>query len=110
MGKWLINPPVAFLIVLSMAGALSALFSRLAFRIKKKTQGSGESYACGEENYDHLAQPDYSNFFPYAFFFMLAHVATLIISTVPLETIETFFMAALYLVGAVIGLMVLFRR
>ncbi|MDD5596062.1 MAG: hypothetical protein PHY94_07475 [Candidatus Omnitrophica bacterium] len=110
MGKWLIQPPVVFLLILAVAWGFSAFFSRLAFRVKKKGEGSEQPYACGEGNYDNLAQPDYSNFFPYAFFFTLAHVATLIITTVPPVTMKTFVMAALYLSGVVIGLMVLFRR
>jgi NADH-quinone oxidoreductase subunit A len=57
-----------------------------------------------------MAQPDYSNFFPYAFFFTLAHVATLIITTVPTETKSTFVMAGIYIIGASLGLYILFRR
>jgi len=110
MDKWLIQPPVVFILILVVACIFSACFSRLAFRVKKKADGSEKPYACGEGNYDNQAQPDYSNFFPYAFFFTLAHVATLIIATVPPVTAKTFVMAALYLTGVAVGLIVLFRR
>jgi len=57
-----------------------------------------------------MAQPDYSTFFPFAFFFTLAHVATLIMTTVPVESLMTFILASIYIIGAVWGLYILFRR
>ena len=110
MQDWLSTPPVAFMIIFLAAWLFSRLVSRLAFRVKKESEGSREAYACGEENYDSTAQPDYSNFFPFAFFFTLAHVATLIMTTVPFETLQTFVLAAIYIGGAVLGLYILFRR
>lgn len=110
MEKWLIAPPIAFIIILMITWAVSYLFSKLSFRPAKRAPGEGESYACGEAGYDHMAQPDYSDFFPFAFFFTLAHVATLIMTTVPTENLQTFIMAAIYIIGATVGLYILFRR
>lgn len=110
MDNILLSPPVAFLILLVFFWALSAMLSRLAFRGKKQVHGTGESYACGEDLPDHLAQPDYSQFFPYAFFFTIAHVATLIVTTVPMETLRALVMAVIYIFAVVIGLYVLLRR
>ncbi|MFA4888607.1 MAG: NADH-quinone oxidoreductase subunit A [Candidatus Omnitrophota bacterium] len=109
MGQWLLVPPIAFIIVLLASFLLEYLFSRLSFRPKAHSDGEGKPYACGEENYDHMAQPDYSTFFPFAFFFTIAHVSTLIMTTVPVETIQTFVLAFMYLAGAVIGLYILLR-
>jgi len=83
MDKLLVSPPVVFIIILFASLFLSYLFSRLSFKPKKTAADAGKSYACGEENYNHTAHPDYSIFFPFAFFFTLAHVATLLITTVP---------------------------
>jgi len=110
MAKWLLAPPVTFVIILFMSWVLSRIFSKLSFKPKEHTQGERESYACGEENYNNLAQPDYSTFFPFAFFFTLAHVATLIMSTVPMVSIRLFLMAAIYIIGASLGLYILFRK
>ena len=110
MDKILVSPPVAFIIVLMGCLLLSYLFSKLAIRKKMVAGGGGESYACGEVNYDNLAQPDYSFFFPFAFFFTIAHVATLIMTTIPVETRQTFLLAVMYIAGAVIGLYILMRR
>ena len=110
MGKWLLMPPVAFIVVLLAGWLLLCLFSKLSFKPGKHSVGEGTSYACGEESYNNMAQPDYSSFFPFAFFFTLAHVATLIMTTVPAETIQTFVMAAIYVGGAATGLYILFRK
>jgi hypothetical protein len=86
MSKWLLIPPAAFLIILGAVTLFSYLLSKLSFKQNKFVSGSKESYACGEDNYNNAAQPDYSTFFPFAFFFTLAHVATLIMATANLET------------------------
>jgi NADH:ubiquinone oxidoreductase subunit 3 (subunit A) len=109
MNKWLLSPPVAFLIILAVSFLLSYLFSKLSFRPKEHTEGEGKSYACGEDTFDNTAQPDYSNFFPFAFFFTIAHVATLIMTAVHMETITVFTLAVLYITGVVIGLYILMR-
>ncbi len=109
MERWLLTPPIAFIIILFATIILSRLFAKLSFKPNKHSVGEGQSYACGEENYNNMAQPDYSVFFPFAFFFTLAHVATLIMTTVPAESIETFVMAAIYVIGAALSLYILFR-
>jgi NADH-quinone oxidoreductase subunit A len=110
MNKWLLSPPVAFIIVLGVCFLVSYLFSKLSFHSKSRTEGEGKSYACGENNYDNTAQPDYSTFFPFAFFFTIAHVSTLIMTTAPVESSRTFVLVFLYITGAVTGLYVLLRN
>lgn len=109
MEKWLLAPPITFIIVFLAAWLVMRLFSRLAYRSKREPNGSRESYACGEKNYDNTVHPDYSNFFPFAFFFTLAHVATLIMTTVPVAALATLLMAGIYILGAILGLYILFR-
>jgi NADH:ubiquinone oxidoreductase subunit 3 (subunit A) len=110
MVQGLLLPPIAFIVVFCVAWLLMRLLSRLALRSKSTPAGQGESYACGEKDYNHLAQPDYSTFFPFAFFFTLAHVATLIMTTVPVGDIGTMILAILYITSAAVGLYILFRR
>jgi NADH:ubiquinone oxidoreductase subunit 3 (subunit A) len=110
MEKTLFSPASAFVIVLIAAFVVSWLVSRLSLRPGKHTKNEGTSYACGEENYNDAAQPDYSIFFPFAFFFTIAHVATMIMTTVPAQRLEVFGLAVLYITGAVIGLYVLMRN
>ena len=103
-------PPVALAIVLLTTLAFSWLFSRLAMRPKSHVRDEGEPYACGEEQYNNAARPDYSIFFPFAFFFTIAHVATLIITTVPAASPRVLALAALFISGSVTGLYVLMRK
>ena len=106
----LLSPPMAFIIVLTAIAVLSHLLSRLAFKHKGPVGDMDKSYACGEDMPPAFIQPDYSDFFPFAFFFTILHVVALIIATVPKGTVENLYIAAIYIIGAVVGLMILFRR
>ena len=108
--RWLFWPPVTFAVIFLVIIIIFGLFSRLAFRNKNKDAGSKESYACGEDTYDNLVHPDYSTFFPYAFFFTLAHVATLMVAVIPVIALGSFILALLYLLAVVVGFNILFRR
>lgn len=110
MNKIILFPAVAVLIILVVVQVLSYLFSKLAYRSGEASAESRKPYACGEDRYDHMAQPDYSSFFPFAFFFTIAHVATLILTTVPVETTKVIVMVSLYISSVAIGLYTLFRR
>jgi NADH:ubiquinone oxidoreductase subunit 3 (subunit A) len=107
----LLSPPVAFAVLFAAIVAFSSLSRRMAFRRKGEgSAGSGAEYACGEDFKGYMAQPDYSQFFPFAFFFTILHVVALVIATVPAVDARTFAIAAVYCAGAVIGLSVLQRR
>jgi NADH:ubiquinone oxidoreductase subunit 3 (subunit A) len=109
MDKWLLSPLAAFVVILFTLWLLTSLLSRLAFRSAKKEEANAESYACGEKNYDHTVAPDYSTFFSFAFFFTLAHVATLIMTFFPVETLGNLALPALYIIGVMLGLYILLR-
>jgi len=109
MAKWFMSPPVVFIVMLAVVLLLERFLARLSFRTQKPKPGSGESYACGESNYNSQAQPDYSQFFPFAFFFTLAHVATLIITTVFWLDAGSLVMAGVYIAGGITGLYILLR-
>lgn len=108
--KLLLTPPAAFIVVLVVTILASSLLSGLSFKSKKGQDASTESYSCGEEGLNPLIQPDYSQFFPFAFFFTILHVTALIVATVPLETMGSISIAVVYLAGAMTALFILFRR
>ena len=110
MEKFLYTPPVAFIITFVFFTVMAMVLSRLAYRGKEESAGARKSYACGEDIPDHMAQPNYSQFFPFAFFFTLAHVATLMMTIVPIQTYETFFVAMIYVLSVIVGLTVVFKR
>ena len=106
----LLSPPVVFIVILGLVLSLSFLLSNLAFKPERKVKGLTKSYACGEDIADSMIQPDYSQFFPFAFYFTILHVVALMIASVPAATIETILIAVIYIIGAIIGLLVLYRR
>jgi len=105
----LLVPPIAFFILLAAAGLLYWGLGRLA--PKKRAQGEGlEPYACGEDIPSHMIQPDYGQFLPFAFFFTILHVAALMVTTAAGVTAAAFAIAMVYVLGAMVGLVVLYRK
>jgi NADH-quinone oxidoreductase subunit A len=108
--RLLLSPPAAFLIMLGAVSAFAWALSGLSHKAAGHGEGEGKSYACGEDVPTNLMQPDYTQFFPFAFFFTILHVVTLIIATVPIETPESFSIAVIYIAGAIAGMSILFRK
>ncbi|MFA5113873.1 MAG: hypothetical protein WC529_06240 [Candidatus Margulisiibacteriota bacterium] len=106
----LLSPPLAFLVLLLAALGLYWLLSPLAFKVKQAPSGLTKAYTGGEEVKTHRVRPDYSQFFPFAFFFTILHVVTLVVATVPLAAPGSVAIAVIYLGGAAFGLLLLFRR
>ncbi len=105
-----LTPPVAFLLVLLFLFIFSIAFSRWAFRSGNQKERASKAYSCGENFEEHLIQPDYSQFFPYAFFFTILHVVAMVVATVPMENVKVFVIAIIYISVAVLGLTNLLRR
>lgn len=106
----ILTPPVVFIIVLIVALYVSRLLSKLAFQPKNHPKSQTKPYSCGEDIPDQMIEIDYSQFFPFAFYFTILHVLALMIALVPTGTIETLVIAVFYILGAIIGLLVLYRR
>ena len=103
-------PGIAFFIVLAAVGILYLAMRQLSpGRRGAKARGLGP-YACGEELPTHMIQPDYAQFYPFAFFFTILHVVALIACTIPAPSLTTGIIAALYVVGAMVGLIILYRK
>ena len=77
MATILLTPPVVFLIYLALSTLLSLFSKRLAAR-GADAPGKTKSYACGEDMLVNRAQPDYSQFFQFAFFFTIMRAATVL--------------------------------
>ena len=109
-GQYLLTPPLAFIIVLAATVLISGFLSKLSFKAKKGDDASTTSYSFGEEGLTPFIQPDYAQFFPFAFFFTILHVTALMITTVPVETLGSLSIAVIYLAGAMTALFILFRK
>jgi NADH-quinone oxidoreductase subunit A len=107
--SWLLSPPAAFLIILAAGVCFFGVLSGLAMR-KGRIGAGAKPYACGEETPDQKVQPDYSQFFPFAFFFTILHVIALMTTTMQVGTLATLCIALIYVLGGFVGLSVLYRR
>ena len=111
MNHWLLWPPVAFLLILDMALILLRSLSIFSFPAKGGAMGGKrKAYACGEDMKENRVQPNYSQFFPFAFFFTIMHVLALVVATVPVRDWSAVQIAVGYLLCSSIGLFILFRR
>ncbi len=108
MPYWLLYPPIAFLIVWGAMTLLELACRRIAAPCSPETEGKTKSYACGETPETSRIQPDYSQFFPFAFFFTIMHVVALVVATVPRGKVTA--IVLLYFLSAVCGLFILFRE
>lgn len=106
----LLIPPVALTLLVVLVWLLSAAASPLAFKRKSPRGALDKPYAGGENLEKHRVQPDYAQFFPFAFFFTILHVVTLIVATSPAKIVGSGAFAVLYVLGALLALYILFRR
>ena len=106
MKSILLTPPIVFDIFL-LISYIILKFSKLTAAKGEVLPGKEKAYACGENTIDQKIQPDYSQFFPFAFFFTIMHVTSLVISTVPADALVV---PLIYLNAAVVSILILFRR
>ena len=106
----LLWPPISFLLILVIGWGLMRTLGGLSAPASQSTGGKRKAYACGEEMKENRVQPNYSQFFPFAFFFTIMHVLALVVATVPVNNWPAVQIAAGYLICLSIGLFILFRR
>lgn len=106
---WL-APPIVFLILLGAVIIISAMLKKLEFAPKNPAKSFNKAYSSGEDMPSHMIQPDYSQFFPFAFYFTILHVVALMATTVPIGNLGTYIIAFVYIAGAAVGLFVLYRK
>ena len=106
MQNFLLLPPIAFTIFVLLGFGLSKLMGRYAAG-GVESERKLEAYACGQRQVDHHVSPDYSQFFPYAFFFTIMHVLVLMVATAPRDVL---LLPLLYVACGVLALRIIFRR
>ncbi len=106
-----IIPPVAFIIILVVVWIEYRSLSLFTLGAKwSESPGKRKPYACGEDAYEHRVQPDYRQFFVFAFFFTIMHVVALMTATLPPASGTTSLIACFYLLSAAVGLFILYRK
>ena len=106
MESFFMSPPVAFLVLLVLSFGVSLISKRLSARGQDSALKM-QPYACGESMEENQGQPDYTQFFQFAFFFTIMHVVVLVVATDPAGISLT---SGLYLTVTVLVLFMLFRR
>jgi len=99
-------PPLVFILLLAVISGLSWLAKGLSAH-GVQTAGKGEPYACGQDVPTGRIQPNYGDFFPFAFFFTIIHVTALVLGTVPATAI---WLALPFLAITALAIIILFRR
>ncbi len=111
MDPWLLTTPIVFIALLVAVAIIYRLLGALSLP-SSPSAGSGKTaaYACGEDVKDHRSQPEYAQFFPFAFFFTIIHVFALVVATVLPGSFSAMAMAVMYAIAAAVGLFILFRE
>jgi NADH-quinone oxidoreductase subunit A len=111
MIPWVLLPPIAFGLMLFVVLLLSSFMKKLSFR-GSQGPGADKAYSCGEDMAENSYRPEYEQFFPFAFFFTIMHVAVLVLATVPSASSVGgwSFIAALYVLASLAGVGVVMRK
>ena len=104
------SPLLAFVLIFIATGLFYLWSSTLSFQRKTTPAGLEKAYTGGEELEKHRIQPDYSQFFPFAFFFTILHVVALMLATAVIESMGSFIIALIYILGALLGMGLLLRK
>ena len=103
MSTALLSPPVVIGAFIGLAYVLHRLGGRLAAR-GHDAPGKHQPYACGEELPPPKAQLAYHAFFRLALMFGILHLAAIVLSTLPFETVSHR-LAVAYLVAIAISVL-----
>ncbi|MDD5021252.1 MAG: NADH-quinone oxidoreductase subunit A [Endomicrobiaceae bacterium] len=105
-----ITPPIIVIFVSILALIVFLLFSKLSCKSSNNPKGKFKTYACGEEPTEERTKPNYTRFFPFAFFFTIMHVVVLLIATVPLNIKSSMLFVLLFIAISFISIPILFRE
>ncbi len=100
------SPPVVFFLTVAVITIFSLILSRLSAKAVTP-EHSLESYACGQKGFAEYVNPDYTQFFTFAFIFTVMHVLTMVAATAPREISA---MPILYLLAGVYIIVIVLRR
>jgi len=106
MEKLIFAPPIVFTIFLGIFMLFSSRISKYSYNSAGKERKS-DAYACGQQNVRNYVNPDYSQFFPYAFFYTIMHVLVLVIATAPYDAL---LLPIVYIAAGILALIIIFRK
>lgn len=108
--KFCTLPPVIFIFISLLILVVFLLLRKLSYKSSNNPKGKFKSYACGEEPIEERRKPNYSQFFPFAFFFTIMHVVVLLIATLPIHIDGSLLIVFLFLIISFVSIPILFRE
>jgi len=106
MEKLILSPPVVFFLFLVLLFACSRGVSRYS-PIGAGGEGRLDHYGCGQRHVQDYVNPDYSQFFPFAFFFTIMHVLVLVVATAPYDAP---LLPIVYITSGILAMRIIFKR
>jgi NADH:ubiquinone oxidoreductase subunit 3 (subunit A) len=102
----LYSPPVIFILFFFIIAMSSRWLSKFS---KKGKSGDHalDSYACGQRDVQNYVNPDYGQFYLYAFVFTVVHVLILVVATVPANVQ---FLPVAYIIAGILAILIIFKR
>ena len=100
------SPPIIFILFLLFYGLSSKWFSKYS-NTSISGQHTYESYACGQRDVENYVNPDYSQYYPYAFAFTIVHILILVVATAPSDAR---LLPIIYIISGILAILIAFRR
>lgn len=106
MSAILLSPPVAFAAFLLLF-FIGLWLMRAQAAHGEQNERALDPYACGQRDFEHYVNPNYTQFFRYAFVFTLMHVLALVVATAPADALT---LPLAYVAAGVLALVIIFRK
>jgi len=102
----LLSPPVLFVSLFIILSLSSRWLSHYANK-SPLSQRALDAYACGQRDVENYVNPDYSQFYQYAFVFTVVHVMILVVATAPADAQ---LLPIAYIVLGMLTILLVFKR
>ena len=99
-------PAVVFVFFLAVFALIMHGLKRYATR-GQTGERALDPYACGQRDFENYVNPDYTQFFRYAFVFSVMHVLALVVSTAPMDAMA---LPLTYVAAGILALSIIFRK
>lgn len=99
-------PPIVLLLFILLFLTCSRGVSRYS-HVGAQEEGRFDPYGCGQRDVQSYVNPDYSQFFPLAFFFTIMHVLVLVVATAPANAP---LLPVIFIASGILAMRIIFKR
>lgn len=100
------SPPVIFGVILILGAMVLKWLGRYSNK-SELGEHTLDPYACGQRDVENYVNPDYSQFYSYAFIFTVVHILIMVVATAPADAQV---LPVIYIVSGVLALLIAFKR